>query len=711
MPLASGRALLRALAAALVLGVSPGVAQAPSGALDARDLATLVDLDGLSVSPDGRLAAFLTRQANPQANVYAQAWHVVPTRGGRPRQIGDGGEPIQPVYLGRTNGFIRNPAPVWSPDSQWIAYLRKESGRTQVWRARVDGQRSEQLTRGEGDAREVVFSADGRRVLYETDPSAVQIAAALAEEGRAGFRYDRRFFPSWSTTPVLPADVSFVPGSRSDVQETQRRVQVVELASRRDRAATEAEAAEFAALASAPAPDGREHYRENAARSPGGALAWTEARDATQRGRMALLTIVAQSGAGDAIVCVAEQCTSQRFKGLWRRNDDEVLFARGEGIQDTALYAWRVGDAAPRLILRAPDLFAPPAAFDWRCATALNRLVCFYEEPARPRRLVAIDLNTGAVETLFEPNPAFARLDLGVAPQRIEFRAPSGIENFGYLILPPERREGERLSLVIVTYRCNGFLRGGVGDEYPMFPFAAAGHAVLCFNTPDMDYARLATMDVAAYTDWMRGPGDPEKHRVQEGLETAISELDRLGVIDPARVGVTGLSFGGETTTYALWNMPSLAAAIASGTELGPSSTFLSGPSARSAMARWGLDHWNSPRWNSLSITHNAERVRAPLLLNVSDHEMIGSVHPVTALEQAGRSVEMFVFPNEYHIKSHPAHRLAIYNRNIDWMNFWLRGVEAPDPAKAEQYRRWRAMRENQCRLFTGPDAPWYCRR
>jgi hypothetical protein len=101
--------------------------------------------------------------------------------------------------------------------------------------------------------------------------------------------------------------------------------------------------------------------------------------------------------------------------------------------------------------------------------------------------------------------------------------------------------------------------------------------------------------------------------------------------------------------------------------------------------------------------------VYAPLLLNVADHEMIDAMHPYTALEQAGRAVEMYVFPSEHHIKSAPAHRLAIYQRNIDWMNFWLRGVEDPDSAKAAQYQHWRALRDKQCKLFTGPDASSFC--
>ncbi|HEX7115087.1 MAG TPA: hypothetical protein VF193_08130 [Steroidobacter sp.] len=40
---------------------------------------------------------------------------------------------------------------------------------------------------------------------------------------------------------------------------------------------------------------------------------------------------------------------------------------------------------------------------------------------------------------------------------------------------------------------------------------------------------------------------------------------------------------------------------------------------------------------------------------------------------------------------------LAIYRRNLDWFRFWLQDIEDPNPAKAEQYERWRKLRELQC--------------
>ena len=53
----------------------------------------------------------------------------------------------------------------------------------------------------------------------------------------------------------------------------------------------------------------------------------------------------------------------------------------------------------------------------------------------------------------------------------------------------------------------------------------------------------------------------------------------------------------------------------------------------------------------------------------------------------------MYVFPDETHNKWQPAHRKAIYQRNLDWFGFWLQGKVDPDPTKTSQYERWQAMK------------------
>lgn len=131
----------------------------------------------------------------------------------------------------------------------------------------------------------------------------------------------------------------------------------------------------------------------------------------------------------------------------------------------------------------------------------------------------------------------------------------------------------------------------------------------------------------------------------------------------------------------------------------------------------WWRDLGGSPD-DPDSVTHirsvglNADRVDAPLLINVSDEELLGSVENVARLKDANKPVEMYVYPGEHHIKWRPEHRLAVYRRNIQWLNFWLLDEEVDEPIDPDQYSRWRKMRDEQCtRLKDKKDVPWYCRQ
>jgi acetyl esterase/lipase len=65
------------------------------------------------------------------------------------------------------------------------------------------------------------------------------------------------------------------------------------------------------------------------------------------------------------------------------------------------------------------------------------------------------------------------------------------------------------------------------------------------------------------------------------------------------------------------------------------------------------------------------------------------------ALRRLGKPVEQFIYPGAPHVFDSPSQRMASMQRNLDWFRFWLQDYEDPDPHKAEQYRRWRALRES----------------
>lgn len=671
-----------------------------------RDLVTLVDIEGLAVSPNERWAAFQTRRADPEANTYEQAWYVIDLAGGRaPTRIGDGGHAMPTVMATEwiyTHGFVRTPNPVWSPDSQWIIYRRQDGDRIQLWRSHLGG-RSEQLTHNEGDVHtgyergadnRVAFSENGRRIFFTTRLSQREINAALASEGRSGFLFDDRFLPAKGSRPMAPRSAALTS------------LWVFDLDRQLERRASDAETVEHRNLFAPPrTPERDVPVNGQAIASPSGSIAWLEARDPERQGLYPPLTLaVRMSGDQETLVCDKPACTEQGITLEGWRGDDEVLFTRRPPGRrfERSLYAWRPREEAPpREVLRTRGVYQD-------CGMAAERLVCLFEDMDRPRRLVAIDLERGVIETLYDPNPQWSRFDLGAPPRLIPFQLTSGPEGYSYLVLPPGYDGGERLPLVINAYACDDFqdMRGAVGDEYPVFAFAAHGFAVLCHNIGSLDWS-VAAREAMGGIPAQFGSDDAFMQRIQDGLDVVVAQLVQQRIVDPERVGITGLSLGGQTVEYALIHMR-LAAAISSGSHFVTSAPYVAYPRGRREFWQAGFDSSASPRFNTRSISRNADRISAALLMNVSDAEF--EVETIVSLQMAGRAAEMFVFPGEFHIKNQPAHRLAIYNRNVDWMNFWLRGVEGGLSGDGEQYTRWRAMRENQCRVISRANAPWYCR-
>jgi hypothetical protein len=60
-------------------------------------------------------------------------------------------------------------------------------------------------------------------------------------------------------------------------------------------------------------------------------------------------------------------------------------------------------------------------------------------------------------------------------------------------------------------------------------------------------------------------------------------------------------------------------------------------------------------------------------------------------MKRLGKPVDMVVFLDGVHLLEKPWNRLISQGGNVDWFDFWLNGHE--DPAKADQYKRWRDLR------------------
>lgn len=631
------------------------------------DLVEVGDLSGLVLSPDGRRAAFRVERASILRGSHDLAWHVADLETGIVRRVGGGGDPVW-----KDPGTVAAEDAFWSPDGSALFYRALVDGGIGLWRAASDGSGARAVVREAGDVLSVERSADGRSLLYALGPPRADIVAAERAEYDAGILVDARVDPAQNAykggwvngrlaTQRLAGRWFARTGLTGDRPERYRRLDMESLAS-----------GDAGREGASPAPGPPESGP--GARSGAGDLATASWSGGTGR-----LVVRRASGADQA--CAAEACRDRRIDWLaWDPAGTRLLFAAADGQRSQALRLWDPRSGSVRTLVEADGLVGGGRRHS-PCALSEGAAVCVLEGPVSPPRLERIDLATGARRVLFDPNAGLRALPMP-AVERLSWEA--GGHSFTGVLLTPLSARG-RLPLFVTYYSCEGHLRGGVGDEYPLVPMAGAGMAVLCINAAPV---------VSAGQDALRD------YRVAlEGIAAAVARLDRRGLVDRGRVGMGGLSFGSEVTLWTAMHSDLLAAASIASSSLEPGYYWLNGVRGRDVHAIlrqvWGLGAPDETpaRWKEVSPALNVEKLRTPLLMQLAEQEARYSAELHARLTHSGTPAELYVFPDEPHIKIQPRHKLAAYGRNLDWFRYWLQDHSDPDPLKADQYRRWDTLR------------------
>ena len=664
-------------AASSCTAILPNAATAPIRAVSARDIielreigypdAALSGASPLAASPDGTRLAFVLTRADLASDGYCRALVVLPLAGGRPASVADRGGDFMTLGnfvrgLWVETGFPALDPPAWSPDGRSIAYLKREHGITQAVVVPVATGGLEGRTSSPVDVESLWWAPDGQRLYFQARPGRVEAERRIDAEGRKGWLYDRKIAPNYGPRPRIGEQDAPLVASVLDLQSG---------------------AVEATGETAAPGSAARQRSRD-------GRDAWLEQEGASpfapQRLRIG----------GDAAVaqCAWDSCIG-RFQGLWWSPDGrELWFQKREGWNNelTAFYRWSGGRTAPERALATADAVQ-------NCVRAGNGLACTSEGTTTPRRIVLVDPDAGSMTRLFDPNPEFARLRLGHVT-RLRFSSEPGLPAWADLVLPPRARPNEKLPLIVVQYNSRGFLRGGTGNEYPIYPLAARGFAVLSLERPPAVATGRTDLrtDVELNAENQKGWG--ERRNLLSATLRALDIAVATGSIDPARIGITGLSDGATGARFAILNSDRFKAAAISSCCPEPKTAMTYGGIAwadfNRAVGYPPATEDDPAFWAPMSMALNAGRVKVPLLIQQSDDEYLLSLEAFEALREKRAPVELYVFPGEHHVKWRPCHKLAVFERTADWFDFWLNGHEDPDAGKTEQYRRWEGMRSGK---------------
>jgi dipeptidyl aminopeptidase/acylaminoacyl peptidase len=304
-----------------------------------------------------------------------------------------------------------------------------------------------------------------------------------------------------------------------------------------------------------------------------------------------------------------------------------------------------------------------------------------------PPLLVATNKQTS--RAIWDPNPQLKNLNLGQASV-YKWKDKEGREWKGGLYKPVKYKPGRRYPLVIQTHGFSEseFIPSGV------FPTAFAARALAATGIMVLQTATGVSGANCPIVTPEEGPCEVAM------LESAANQLVSDGSVDRERIGIIGFS---RTCFYVMDTLTtgSLKLRAASVTD-GVMETYLQymmyGPDVETKSIIGAMPFGEGlQQWLKRSPGFNLDRITTPLL--VVGGGRFGLLHmwePYAGLRYLQKPVDLMMLNTDEHVLTNPAVRMASQGGSVDWFRFWLQDYEDPDPAKAEQYARWRKLRQLQ---------------
>lgn len=353
---------------------------------------------------------------------------------------------------------------------------------------------------------------------------------------------------------------------------------------------------------------------------------------------------------------------------------------------------------------------ASQAEFDALGDAALKHVVSIDEGLNTPPVYTFAEID-GDRKTVFRRlNPQLDQLSLAHTEQ-LAWTDRNGIEWKGGLVYPVDYKPGKRYPFILQTHGFNEseFIVDGP-DRVP------TAYAARVFSANGFFVFQLAEQKAAITL------GPTEGALVTAGYESLIDQLAEEGLIDRRRVGAIGWSRTAFHVMQAAWRNPDLFASVTSNdgiqrgymeffSQIHRGADFMRRVMARvnggAAPVGEGLNEWVKH-----AATFNADKIKAAVLVEpITPSSLIPMWETYATLKFLGKPVDLVYHPAGAHVLQNPHERYVSQKSNVQWHQFWLTGVEDPDPVFDGQYDRWRKMRDDYCAILQTEKAepPVYC--
>ncbi|HVC37089.1 MAG TPA: S9 family peptidase [Gammaproteobacteria bacterium] len=251
----------------------------------------------------------------------------------------------------------------------------------------------------------------------------------------------------------------------------------------------------------------------------------------------------------------------------------------------------------------------------------------------------------------------------------MNWNGPDGFREDGALIYPVNYEKGRKYPLVLVIH---GGPESATTTSFSPLPQLLAAAGFLVFQPNYRGSTNLGDKyQHAIYRDTGAGPG--------KDVMAGLAAVEKLGIVDTDRIGVSGWSYGGYMTTwltghYQVWKAAVSGAALTDWVMDYTIAFYQMGDTYFFGGSPWTAKYWNI--WRKQSPIQYARNVTAATLImgDVGDPNvpLVNSYEWYHALRDNGVTVEFYAYPADTHFPHDIVRTTDVYRRWVEWMSKYL---------------------------------------
>ncbi len=302
-----------------------------------------------------------------------------------------------------------------------------------------------------------------------------------------------------------------------------------------------------------------------------------------------------------------------------------------------------------------------------------SRIAAVIEDMAHPPEVAIFEAATKDWRVISDFNATIAAMPLPGA-ECVRWTARDGLEIQGLLTRPVPPKTGPLPLILLVHGGPNILWSNQLTNNTRALAFAAEGYAVLQPNPRGSIGRGLAFAEAVV--------GDCGGEDLQD-LLCGVDAMVERGIADTSRVGITGVSYGGFMSAWAVTQSDRFAASIPLSCVSNQLSHYYSANIRRFDEIYIGA----SPRTNAEAFLARSpvqfvDGARTPTLLISGSGDHITppgqAVEFYQALIEVGCPTELVIYPREGHYVLELEHQLDFFERLMTWFDRWMAPNRAP---------------------------------